>query len=258
MGFIDVLNKEIKRINIAKTELYQTIANNHAIFEANGLTLHLRNEIDIFGLEIILTAFKNKRIIDDTYSLFCYNHSDVADYLTYAEKRDMFNIDLEEVLEGLPQFVDEESGITIYMPIYEPFMNEYFRTDYQLTRLKQHREYMRLSDLNPQSPYDRYGPIVYDSAFSCLVKVYEDDDHMDYYYDEMQLVMIFDQETFDLVNIVTLADGKGNRTTSEDARIIMPLFEHGQYFDAITLMYSLHFITEKSYDRLVMELEKER
>ena len=59
-------------------------------------------------MEILLRALDVKDAIEGSYNLFASGHYDMFEYITYEEKRKMFNNDLKNVLETLPHFYDEE------------------------------------------------------------------------------------------------------------------------------------------------------
>ena len=117
MNFIAVINKYSRDIKYNKTNLYHYCEEHKKELEDLNIRFKVKSEIELFNMEILLRALDVKDAIEGSYNLFASGHYDMFEYITYEEKRKMFNNDLKNVLETLPHFYDEESSRDIYIPI---------------------------------------------------------------------------------------------------------------------------------------------
>ena len=60
MGFIETLNKYCKKIPLNKTELYKRIEEEKKNLESNSFKVKIKDEFDMFDIELILNGFVTK------------------------------------------------------------------------------------------------------------------------------------------------------------------------------------------------------
>ncbi len=252
MGFIESLNKYGKSISLNKTRLYHFCEENKGLLDAKGISNKMKKEIDLFELEVLIHSLLAQKAFDDAYDLFTSGHYDMLDYISYEEKRLMFNNDIKPLLESLPHFLDQESQKEIYLPAFEPFVNEWFTDDYQIMLLRQHRDYLKNSHFNISTPRVLYGIEIFKTDFSRLETVFEDERHIDLYCDELKTVFIYLKEDFSLLNKVIVMDEKGYAVPQiEDIKELMPLIEEYKYEEALNMLHDKHFIIDKTYNKLL-------
>ena len=109
MNFIAVINKYSRDTKYTKTKLYHYCEEHKKELESMDIRFKIKSEIDLFNMEIVLRSLEGRDAIEGSYDLFAAGHYDMFEYITYEEKRKMFNNDLKNVLETLPHFYDEES-----------------------------------------------------------------------------------------------------------------------------------------------------
>ncbi len=252
MGFIEYLSRFGEKIPVNKTELYQQIIAHENQLKAMGLNMKIKKDFDLFEYEIILNGLITQNKIENTYEMFLNEHYDLLDYLNYDEKQKMFNSDIKDILETSPHFVDENSQVNIYIPYLEPFVNKRYTNDYQILQLKQHRDYIKNFKVNHDSPKKMYGLKIYSTDFTSLKNIYEDDRHIDLYYEPLKAIYIFKKDTKELLNKVILLDEKCSHTNIdiEDVKLIASYLEEYQYQQCLSLMYEKNMICEKTYRKI--------
>ena len=173
------------------------------------------------------------------------------------ELEDAFNNDLKNVLETLPHFYDEESSRDIYIPIYSPDINNWYINDYQILLLKQHAEYVKNQPITLDTAFRYYGPVVFDTPFSSLEKVYENESHIAYYYEELGTIYLFVKEDYSLICRMVIGDDNrhSNRVSIEDAKELVVHYEHGEYTQFIEYMYDHQLISDRTYKKLIKKVK---
>ncbi|MCD7949130.1 MAG: hypothetical protein LUG12_02555 [Erysipelotrichaceae bacterium] len=253
MGFIEYLSRFGEKIPVNKIELYHQIMEHENQLKAIGLNMKIKKDFDLFEYEIILNGLITQNKIENSYEMFLNEHYDLLDYLNYDEKQKMFNTDIKDILESSPHFTDQTSKVTIYIPYLEPFVNKRYTNDYQILQLKQHRDYVRNFKVNHDSPEKMYGLFIYHTDFTSLKNVYEDERHIDMYYDPLKSLYIFKKDTRKLLNKVILLDEKCAHTTIDidDVKNIAAYLEEYKYQECLSLMFEKNMICEKTYHKIL-------
>ena len=251
MGFIETLNKYCKKIPLNKTELYKRIEEEKKNVESNSFKVKIKDEFDMFDIELILNGFVTKNKIDEAYQMFLNENYDILSYLNYEERRRMFNRDLEELLKHVPSFYDEKSETQIYIPFLEPFVNRRYTEDYAVLMLKQHRDYVEGYEAHIHSAIELYGNGIYQTDFSSLRVVYEDERHICFYFDELYTVYIFKKNSLEFLNKVCFVDDKRKAKISiDDVKEVISLIESYRYMDCLDYLKNKELISEKTYKRI--------
>lgn len=251
MGFIETLNKYCKKIPLNKTKLYQRIESEKKDLENNSFKVKIKDEFDMFDLELILNGFQTKNKIDDAYQIFVSQNYDLLNYLNYEEKRRMFNLDIKELLEEVPSFYDEKSQTQIYIPFLEPFVNQRYTNDYQILMLKQHHDYVEGYQSHIHLATELYGQGIYRTDFSSLEVVYEDERHICFYFEELYTIYIFKKETLEFLNKVCFIDNKCKvEVVKEDVLHIINMIESYQYQQCLDYLKEKEYICEKTYKKI--------
>jgi len=252
MGFIENLNKYGKKIDIEKTQLYKNIEKFKSVLEGMGLSFCIKNDYDLFEYEIIYNGLLNQNYIENTYQAFLNQNYDLLDYLIYEEKQRLFNNEIVTFLNDAPHFYDKESQTNIYIPYFEPFINKRFTTDYQMFMLKQHGDYIKNYHVEKDMPFCMYGKIVFQSSFSSLENVYEDERHLCLYYDHLKILYIYKKYDLQLINKLIIVDESCDKDiTLEDIKIIAYDIENYLYKDCLEYMYEKQLICQKTYKKVL-------
>ncbi|MCD7840688.1 MAG: hypothetical protein LUG46_08700, partial [Erysipelotrichaceae bacterium] len=201
---------------------------------------------------IIYNGLHTQNLIENAYEMFLNEHYDLLDYLNYDEKQKMFNSDIRQILNDAPHFIDKTNNVEIYIPYLEPFVIKRYTNDYQILQLKQHRDYVKNFKVNHDSPEKMYGLSIYRTDFTSLKNVYEDDRHIDMYYDDLKALYIFKKDTRKLLNKVILVDEKCSKTVIDinDVQLIASYLEEYHYKECLDLMYKKNMICEKTYHKI--------
>ncbi len=252
MGFIESLNKCAYKIPLNKTIIYKKIEDAKLSLDALGIKIKVKNEFDLFQLEVIYRAMLTQNQIENTYELFLNHHYDLLDYLNYDEKQKMFNNDIAPVLKDAPHFFDEESKTEIYIPYLESFVNQRYTHDYQIMMLKQHRDYVKQFQITYDLPAKLYGNRIYRTDFSSLENVYEDYRHVCMYYDDLKTIFIFSKENNALLNQLIVQDHLiQDKLPLEKVKCIAKCLEEYHYQECLELMKEYQWIGEKTYKKIM-------
>lgn len=257
MNILKLLGKYRYEIKLNKTGLYRFVEEGSKEIIKEGFAYKVKYPQDLFIYEVILNGIRNKEAIDECYNRFTVNNYDVFEYLTYLEKQHMLNQDEAKVVADLPCFQDTTSQQKIYIPFLEPFVNKYYLTDYQLITLKQHRQYIQQYPRNIKNIFDLYGLQPYNSKFSSLQLVGNDDEYYYFYHMDFKCVFQFDQKGI-IVDEIPLIDRYTNEypdleLIKEALALLANSEDQGQI---IEFLYTNHFIGEKTYKKLEKKVSK--
>lgn len=252
MGFIETLNKYGLNIPVTKTKIYQDIEEARVFLEAMGLKFKIKNEFDLFDIEVIYRGMLTQNTIENAYEIFLNQNYDLLDYLKYDEKQKMFNTDVAPILEKAPHFHDQKSDIDIYVPYLEPFVNKRYCQDFQMMMLKQHRDYVKNFKVDQQSPLHMYGIDIFRTNFTSLQNVYEDHRHICMYYDELKTIFIFNKDNKQLLNKVIITDHKReSQEDVNDVKVIAEYIENYLYKECLEYMKEKQLICQKTYEKVL-------
>ena len=99
-------------------------------------------------------------------------------------------------------------------------------------------------EVNPNS-------VVNDSK-EVLEKIYENESHIAYYYEELGTIYLFVKEDFSLICRMVIGDDNrhSNKVSIEDAKELVSYYEHGEYTQFIEYMYDHQLISDHTYKKL--------
>ena len=233
MSILDLLNKYRYEIKLNKTGLYNFVTGGNKELAGEGFNYKLKTPEDLFAYEVILNGIRTKIAIDECYNKFMAANYDIFEYVNYEEKRKMFNHDEEKIINNFPSFQDHQSGEIIYIPYLEPFINRYYANDYQLVTLKQHQVYLNSYAKTIDKVIELYGIQPYNSQFSSLQLVGQDDESYYFYHDDFKTVYL---------NLIKEAMVK-LANSQDDEEILEFLYEN-------------KFVGDKTYKKLIKKLKK--
>ena len=258
MSILDLLNKYRYEIKLNKTGLYNFVTGGNKELAGEGFNYKLKTPEDLFAYEVILNGIRTKIAIDECYNKFMAANYDIFEYVNYEEKRKMFNHDEEKIINNFPSFQDHQSGEIIYIPYLEPFINRYYANDYQLVTLKQHQVYLNSYAKTIDKVIELYGIQPYNSQFSSLQLVGQDDESYYFYHDDFKTVYQFNGQNYRIANEINLID----RYTKEYPNLnlikeAMVKLANSQYDEEILeFLYENKFVGDKTYKKLIKKLKK--
>lgn len=252
MGFIEKLNKYGDKINLVKIDLYKRISEYKNSIEALGVSTKINNEFDLFLLEVVYRGLMTQQNIENAYEIFVLENQETLNFINYVERKNMFNRDIEGILNEAPHFFDEKSQTEIYIPYLEPSYNQQYVQDYQTLKLKQYQKYLHEHKVDKETPENLYGASIFATAFSSLENVYEDERHLCLYFHELKTVYIFKKDSQELLNKVIVQDNKSQgQILIEDVKKIMEYIETYAYEDCLNYMKEKELICEKTYKKVL-------
>lgn len=249
---LDKINKRRKPINYKKTRLYLNIHHHEDLLDEVDVDARPEDEIDLFYLEVLVNALKNRAAILKAFDQFKYeNGGDMYNLLEYGERQRLFNQDVKETLEKLPHF-KTKGGDSIYIPCFNPEINSWYRMDIQRVFLKQHKQIIDSQDIFLDTPETIYGLSIFKTDFSSLIPVYDDAHKMSFYSVELETLYFFDRESQRYVTQLSVKD-RDNETkiTGKDLQVMAILVIDSRYKDLLDFMLGRTYIDEKTYKRLV-------
>ena len=118
--------------------------------------------------------------------------------------------------------------------------------------MKQHAEFVKSQKIALDTAYRYYGPILLDTPFSSLEKIYENESHIAYYYEELGTIYLFVKEDFSLICRMVIGDDNrhSNKVSIEDAKELVSYYEHGEYTQFIEYMHDHQLISDHTYKKL--------
>ena len=254
----DILNKYRYEIKLNKTGLYNFVTGGNKELAGEGFNYKLKTPEDLFAYEVILNGIRTKIAIDECYNKFMAANYDIFDYGNYEEKRKMFNHDEEKIINNFPSFQDHQSGEIIYIPYLEPFINRYYANDYQLVTLKQHQVYLNSYAKTIDKVIELYGIQPYNSQFSSLQLVGQDDESYYFYHDDFKTVYQFNGQNYRIANEINLID----RYTKEYPNLnlikeaMVKLANSQDDEEILEFLYENKFVGDKTYKKLIKKLKK--
>ena len=118
--------------------------------------------------------------------------------------------------------------------------------------MKQHAEFVKSQKITLDTAYRYYGPILLDTPFSSLEKIYENESHIAYYYEELGTIYLFVKEDFSLICRMVIGDENrhSNKVSIEDAKELVGYYERGEYAQFIEYMHDHQLISDHTYKKL--------
>lgn len=258
MKILDLLNKYRYDVKLNKTGLFNFVDSGSKELIEEGFNYKVKSPEDLFAYEVILNGIRTKIAIDECYNKFMAANYDVFEYVNYEEKRKMFNHDEEKIIHNFPSFQDHQSNETIYIPYLEPFVNRYYANDYQLVTLKQHHIYINEYPKMIDNIVKLYGIQPYNSKFSSLQFIGQDDESYYFYHDDFKTVFQFNVQKYHITNEINFIDKYTKEYPNLDLiKEAMTLLANNQDDDNILeFLYENKFIVEKTYKKLIKKLKK--
>ncbi|EMD16829.1 hypothetical protein HMPREF9943_00871 [Eggerthia catenaformis OT 569 = DSM 20559] len=243
MKKLSQLLKKYNKINLEKNSIYDKLLEYHQLFEDNHLKIKIKSDLDLFDYEILLHSLYNEWAIRHFYDEFSGLYSDAFAYLSYEEKRNMFNNDLKPLLEVLPHI--QSHGHMIYMPHFESFVNDWYIMDYSITRLKNHRYYLSNQKITLDLPLKNYGDL-FNTDFSSLINIKEN-----YYFskDLNTLYLIKEHKILETYYLKTLKSDAVLK--KEDAKELIGYLLSEDDIAFISCLKNKGCIDEKIYKKLL-------
>ena len=146
----------------------------------------------------------------------------------------------------------------IYIPYLEPFINRYYANDYQLVTLKQHQVYLNSYAKTIDKVIELYGIQPYNSQFSSLQLVGQDDESYYFYHDDFKTVYQFNGQNYRIANEINLID----RYTKEYPNLnlikeaMVKLANSQDDEEILEFLYENKFVGDKTYKKLIKKLKK--
>lgn len=255
MNILDLLYKYRYEIKLNKTQLYKFVNQGSKEIEDEGFVYKVKNPWDLFAYEVILKGIRVKKMIDECYNRFLANNYDLFEHINYQQRQSIFHHDIKEITEKLVSFKDLKSGEIIYIPFLEPFVNKYYLNDYMLITLKHHLTYIRKFSKEVDIFIKLYDLQTYESDFSTLQLVGQDDENVYFYHDDFKVVYQFNNNR--IVNELCLIDKytKEYPDLSIIKNAITKIIDHNSNEDILAYLYEHKFIGEKTHKKMIKKIK---
>ena len=141
---------------------------------------------------------------------------------------------------------------------YNTFINRYYANDYQLVTLKQHQVYLNSYAKTIDKVIELYGIQPYNSQFSSLQLVGQDDESYYFYHDDFKTVYQFNGQNYRIANEINLID----RYTKEYPNLnlikeaMVKLANSQDDEEILEFLYENKFVGDKTYKKLIKKLKK--
>ena len=257
MKILDLLSKYRYEVKLSKTGLFNFVDSGAKELVAQGFSYKVKSPEDLFVFEVILNGLRTKAAIDECYNQFMAANYDVFEYVNYEEKRKMFNHDEAKIINNFPAFKDHQSQEIIYIPYLEPFINRYYANDYQLITLKQHQIYLNDYPKVTDNITKLYGLQPYNSKFSSLQLVGQDDEFSYFYHPEFKTIYQFNQQSGHIIDQINLIDRETKETPELELikEAMVKLASEQDEREILAFLYEHKFIGEKTNKKISKKLK---
>lgn len=257
MGLIELLNKYQKHIVLEKTALYKSI--DLTMLKDQGISYCLKSPNDLFLAEIALNGVKSKLMIEECYNQFVTHNFDTFEYVNYQEKNKMFQVDLGMILDQMVYFKDIVSKTNIYIPYFEPFVNQRYIENYEMLTLKGQHQYLMDYKKDIQNSVTLYGIQPYVSKLSSLYPLGKGDDKVYFYHPEFYTIFVYDLNTGAFVNDIGIVDKYSKKQPDiEEVKDLISMILMDKDENIVEYLLQNEFICEKTYKKISKKLEKRK
>lgn len=249
MAMMEMLEKYRHYTNLEKTTIYQRVMNHLAKYPEISKKIH--EDKDFFRLDIIEHALKNKERVDDIFKQYYIENDDILSRLNYQEKKHLLTQEIKQYIDELYCF--EYQGKKIYLPIFDLKINDFYMFDRPLLELKQYQVYIHHFYASMVDPIDYYGYQLYESDFSSLQYIVEDERFACYYMREFGYVYIFNKETMEIASRLFLIDKYSSldSLSLEQVYIVVDNYLHYQFKECLEYLYTSQAISQKVYRKIL-------
>ncbi len=254
MDIFSILCKLTKLKKLQKTEQYKEMEKQKAIFNQYGF-LVANDYLDLYYSEVVFKGITCYEMMSDAYALFNYQNQDILNHVNYDERRKMLQFDIGEKMIECQKFNDKNTGIDIYVPYLEGFINQRIVNDYEMLTLKQHQTYIKKyikSYPNIRSLY-QLQPLI--SELSSLVYI-DAFSNKAFFYDAInQYIVVINEETYEF-RIVPMCHVKSKNAdfSSIEAAEVVALYKLGKHHEIVDLIYKYEMVTEKQIKKINKDL----
>lgn len=218
MNLFETLIKEQRPTDYSHSKEAQYFAKNGlklASYEPYRKFASAAKPFDVIRANILLRALANKEIIEKEF----FSHTRMAK----KDKGLPLNEFMENVLSALPYFKCET--IKNYVPIFPESIASLYSNDYQKLISPPYKRLLRDFEAILIDPFDVYGPKLFDSYFTSLAKIYQNDKGMAFYDFDANRIYFLNHEGRLDDEIALFDKGLENPTKSHLTSRILPVVE---------------------------------
>lgn len=248
-----LLNKKYDKPILSRKEEKENIHNIKKCLEAYHIPHEGKEDYEIIQYEIIyrslLVKQKFEEVFFDTYvKMFDYWYD-----LTYLERKQQMNVDIDCLIEDLPSFSYEEE--IIYMPCFEPSFNHLFSTEIVLLDLKQYHKYIK--DCASEVKSNVYGVLPFLHGFSsCEVMAVSADAFVLYHKGCNRLYLNQDNAFISTLSFDPKCSSEGNYDDIKQIASFMILHDEQHILDCLLESNVIKSKMKKKLRRYKKRLEK--
>lgn len=255
MKILELLYKYRYKIKLNQTELFVFVNEGSKEIIEEGFCYKVKNPWDLFAYEVILRGIRAKKAIDQCYNRFLADNYDLFDHISYKQRQKIFLHEIKEITAKLVSFKDCKSGEMIYIPFLEPFLNKYYLNDYLLITLKHHLMYIKEFPKDIDIFVKLYDLQPYNSDFSTLQLVGQDDENEYLYHDDFKVVYQFNNNR--IINEICLIDRyiKQYPDLNTIKCVMGMIIDQDSEEDILEYLYKHSFIGDKTYKKIKKKLK---
>lgn len=248
-----ILNKKFDKTLFSRKEEKDHIANIKTCLEAYHIPNEGKEDSDIIQYEVIyrslLVKQKFEEVFFDTYvKMFDYWYD-----LTYLERKQQMNVDIDCLLEDLTCFQVEEE--MIYMPCFEPSFNHLYSTEIVLLDLKQYHKYIK--ECASEVKANLYGVLPYTHGFSsCEVMAASVDAFVLYHKGCNRLYLYRNNKFVSFLSFDPKCKDEENLNSLQEIASFMIVDEEMQLLDVLLESNLIRKKMKKKIQKYKMKLEK--
>lgn len=159
------------------------------LFQSYGMKCSMNSDADVFCNEVLYASLLAKQRFED---VFFKVYTEMYDYwydLTYQQRKQFMNIELVQLKEELPYFIEEQQRI--YFPCFPIFFNHLYTDELVLLDLKQYKKFIR--EFSYEVNFSLYDARIYDYGFCSAFLVARNQESFVLYHDKMNRFYLYNQ-----------------------------------------------------------------
>ena len=248
--YVELLNKTYDQKLENHKEYKKTLKEMKSFLTENKVSCTKSDDIDCLRYEIYVSSIKNKQHFEE---VFFDTYVKMYDYwydLTYKERKQQMNVDIDACKKDMKSFVYEDEEI--FMPCFDDRMNHLYNTEIVLLDLKQYHAFIR--DFEKEIKDDLYGVLPYEKGFTSTKVYAQMGDSFVVYQPLIHRFYYFSHGHY--ASFLSL-DPKIEEVKDEQLRMAAMLFLLGREEDLAQMLVESSLISDKMKKKISKLLEKQ-
>ena len=206
--------------------------------------LEIDNDFDVIKANIIIKSIINKEELDKVFDESSKN-------VEFNQTPEDFSKHFDECIKDLIYISFED--VNIYIPFFNTQTNYVYYKDHEKMRDYPYFQLKKKYDTFVINPFNTYNIYLFDSEFTDLVKISEDDTCAAYYHPEFNEILIINNQG-SLDNVIYLFDrfikNPNKKNIIERIKPLVEAYFNNEMNDFINILYKNNFISYLLFSKI--------